>query len=1485
VTYVPKAGVTAPYVDVVTATLPGSTYMTSVAVQPALCEKAGAQLNCQQGRSFTGATGSGLLAVTSPGNWTVAGPSWLTLTTTRFANGNGEIAYSFSNQTSPVSGDIVIMGGTPSLLRYTISVASAISINRLPATRTKVADGDIVQLTATAATGVAIAWQQPTAGSLDTLSGTVVNFTAPLLSSGLSSVTVVATAGGQQDSLPIPLTKALCDTGAPDCPASITVSSGAGSGTVNVTKGGSWSLQADSAWVHVSPASLADNQSSVSYSFDANTTSTTRSANLSVVVNGVRFGDSLALVQPPPPAVSIVTPPRNPIGACESVNLAVAPSTLSVMSWQLSPSSGAGTIDNNGRYTAPCSLTSPGSVAVTAVTSNGTSAPLTLNYQPSVCQSATNCGTAMQIPGSAGTWSLTVTKDPAAGPWSAVLNAPAGSNALSISQSTASGDGTVNFTTRANPSTSPQSFSISFGGALAGSVSVTQAGGNPACPSTIPYLTPSTVLLPANQGVVFRVVPERLTGTETITWSVSGAQNLNISPDQPPLLATYQAPATITQNQTFTVSAHYINSACGMDNTMTATVQLSTTPFPASFTFGPPADPVLASAQTNMTVVTRTDPNVISIGQIDIEIAFSDPAATSEPILTAACDFKRLANGPVFLTADDPYNNPTATIGPDNFNFLNGVGILSNSQCTIWHSTQLAFQSDSLSYAPLIATFAPSFAGSKKVFGAVRDNTNTNIITPWTYLGTFTVRAADLTISANHSSAAFTQGQTGATYTLSISNFGMASSSGTVTVVDTLPPGLTAIAFSGTGWNCTLSTLTCTRSDALAANTSYPPITLTVNVAANAGTSVKNSATVSGGSEGNLTNDSVSDVTAVTPVADLTVTSTHSGVFTLGQSAATYTLTVSNPGAGPSSGVVTVQDSLPQGITATSIGGTGWNCAISTLSCTRNDALAAGSTYPPLTLTVSVAQTMPSSVSNSVTVSGGGELNTANDTATDGTTILSPPDLIITSSHAGAFAPSQVGALFALTVKNIGAQVTSGVVTVTDNLPAGLVATAIGGNGWTCSLSPATCTNANSLPPGASYPILTVTVTVTASAGSSITNAAVVSGGGESNASNDTSTDLTIVGGLRFIPVPPCRIADTRNSNGPFGGPQLGSGETRAFSIPSSPCGVPASALAYSLNLTVVPAGALGYVMLWPSGMPQPGTSTLNSLDGRVKSNAAIVPAGAGGGVSLFASNATHAVLDINGYFVAATDPNGLAFYPLAPCRVVDTRGTAGPLSGPSIAGGQSRTFPLPSATACNIPVMARAYSLNVTAVPSGALGYLTAWPTGQSQPGTTTLSATTGVVTGNAALVAAGTSGSIDLFASNTTDVVIDINGYFAPTGTGGQSLYTILPCRVLDTRQPAGSVPFSGTLGIQVGGTACNAPSAASSYVLSVDVVPPGPLGYLTLWPQGQSQPGVATLNALDGAITSNLAIVTGSAGFVNAFASNPTQLIVDVLGYFAQ
>jgi hypothetical protein len=373
---------------------------------------------------------------------------------------------------------------------------------------------------------------------------------------------------------------------------------------------------------------------------------------------------------------------------------------------------------------------------------------------------------------------------------------------------------------------------------------------------------------------------------------------------------------------------------------------------------------------------------------------------------------------------------------------------------------------------------------------------------------------------------------------------------------------------------------------------------------------------------------------------------------------------------------------------------------------------------------------------------------------------------------------------------------------------------------------------------------------------------------------------------LRFVPVTPCRVADTRNPAGPFGGPAISGGLARDFVIPNSNCGVPATAQAYSLNVAVVPtSGSLGFLTLWPSGQPQPPTSSLNSVDGRTKSSAVIVLAGIGGAVSVFASNPTQVVLDVNGYFVPATAPNGLAFYPITPCRITDTRTAVGPLGGPSLnGGGQGRTFPIPSAAGCNIPLGAQAYSLNFTAIPKGPLGFLTAWPTGQPLPLVASLNSLTGTPASNAAIVPAGTGGAIDVFASNPTDLIIDIDGYFAPAAPGGLSLYKVTPCRALDTRLPAGALPISGRLDVPIAAGACGVPVAAQSIVMCATVVPPAPLGFLVLWAQGQNQPNVATLVALDGVVTSNLAIVPTTSGTISAFPSNPTHLVLDVLGYFA-
>jgi hypothetical protein len=261
----------------------------------------------------------------------------------------------------------------------------------------------------------------------------------------------------------------------------------------------------------------------------------------------------------------------------------------------------------------------------------------------------------------------------------------------------------------------------------------------------------------------------------------------------------------------------------------------------------------------------------------------------------------------------------------------------------------------------------------------------------------------------------------------------------------------------------------------------------------------------------------------------------------------------------------------------------------------------------------------------------------------------------------------------------------------------------------------------------------------------------------------DVDGYLDTTGGANsFYTAVPCRVADTRGATGPLGGPTMTPSSTRSFPVPSSSCGLPATANGYSMNVTVVPAGPLGYLTVWPTGQIQPVVSTLNSPDGAVVANAAIVPAGSGGAIDAFVTDRTDLILDVNGYFGAPGGSGALSFYPVTPCRVVDTRNATGALGGPSMAANSSRSFPVESST-CAVPTSAKAYSLNVTVVPAVALSYLTLYPTGQSQPLVSTLNSYQGLIVANAAIVPAGTNGGLTVYVTDKTDVILDINGYFA--------------------------------------------------------------------------------------------------------------------------
>ena len=256
--------------------------------------------------------------------------------------------------------------------------------------------------------------------------------------------------------------------------------------------------------------------------------------------------------------------------------------------------------------------------------------------------------------------------------------------------------------------------------------------------------------------------------------------------------------------------------------------------------------------------------------------------------------------------------------------------------------------------------------------------------------------------------------------------------------------------------------------------------------------------------------------------ADLTLSKSHTGNFTRGSSAS-YTIPVSNVSTlGATSGVVTMNDTLPLGITPTSATGTGWTCSVSgqTVSCVRSDSLATGASYPSITLSGIVLQSAPATVTNTAVIGGGGDANLLNDTATDVATVVSSADMAVTD----AASPNPVAAgsniTYTQVVTNNGPSAADN-ATLIDTVPANTTfVSMVAPSGWSC-LTPAVggtgtvvCSDANM--PGATSGTFTFVVKVTTGTanGTIITDTvSTASATSDPTSSNNSATANTLVGG------------------------------------------------------------------------------------------------------------------------------------------------------------------------------------------------------------------------------------------------------------------------------------------------------------------------------------------------------------------------------------
>jgi len=312
-------------------------------------------------------------------------------------------------------------------------------------------------------------------------------------------------------------------------------------------------------------------------------------------------------------------------------------------------------------------------------------------------------------------------------------------------------------------------------------------------------------------------------------------------------------------------------------------------------------------------------------------------------------------------------------------------------------------------YAPTFgtSTFASVFQGTSPngnwdlYFNQTGDNHGGGLATGWCL--NLTANPPALTIGKTHTGN-FVQGQQGAQFAITVTNSGPGSAGGAipVTVTDAMPVGLTPVSGSGTGWNCPApsgQTITCTNANVVASGDSYPTLTLNVNVATGAPASVSNTASVNG-SGNTVAVTSLADTVTILPPPALSISKAPSGTFTQGQTAI-WDITVSNKaGSNPTSGTVTVVDTLPNGYTFASNTGTGWTCGAVTVTvtCTSTTALAGGASFPALAITVNVPANSPISVTNNAAAFGGGDpahtsLGTA-VTATSPVTVTQVPATI-----------------------------------------------------------------------------------------------------------------------------------------------------------------------------------------------------------------------------------------------------------------------------------------------------------------------------------------------------------------------------------------------------------------------------------------------------------------------------------------------------------
>ncbi len=378
-------------------------------------------------------------------------------------------------------------------------------------------------------------------------------------------------------------------------------------------------------------------------------------------------------------------------------------------------------------------------------------------------------------------------------------------------------------------------------------------------------------------------------------------------------------------------------------------------------------------------------------------------------------------------------------------------------------------------------------------------------------------------------------------------------------------------------------------------------------------------------------------------------------------------------------------------------------------------------------------------------------------------------------------------------------------------------------------------------------------------------------------------------GAGRFVAVAPARLFDSRTA-----GVALTPRSTVRVPV-TGRLGVPADAIAVTVNLTATDTTGPGYLQAYATRAGTPGASSNVNVEraGQTVAGAAVVPVGADGSITVYSHGGAHVVVDVTGAFVPTDGTaRGGRLVTVEPRRVLDTRSTG---AAPT-AGGRTR-FAVGVLQPGLLVTVATAVVLNVTATEPDGPGFVQAGPAGAVVAGAwSSLNVDhAGQTVANLVVVPLGDGGEVELYTQGTTHLVADLVGYFTPATTDPDSaglFVPVTPGRVLDTR-PGSTVGHTGgrptglsTTSVAVGGRLSVPTSWVTAVAANLTATEAAAPGFVQAAAGGALRPGAAsTLNVeRAGQTVANAALVAvATDGTVDLYTPAATHLLLDVSGWF--